>query len=387
MLREKALPAAKKELEVLTEFAKSNGFDGESLALWDVPYWSERQSEKLFGFEEEELRPYFALPNVLSGLFGLCSRIFDVRIEEAKGDAPVWHPDVQFFKVLDGPTGEHLASFYLDPYARPEDKRGGAWMGTCVGSSKVLGRKPVAYLTCNGSPPVDGKPSLMTFSEVTTLFHETGHGLQHMLTEVEHAPAAGINGVEWDAVELPSQFMENWCYDEGTVYGAGMATHYETGEPLPRDLFDQLCAQRTYMAGSGMLRQLYFGVLDMELHHRYDPKGKESPFDVQKKIAAQYTVLPPLDDDRFLCAFSHIFAGGYSAGYYSYKWAEVLSADAFAAFEEVGLENEEAVRETGRRFRKTVLALGGGRHPSDVFRDFRGRDPSPDALLKHSGLL
>ena len=387
MLREKALPAAKKELEVLTEFAKSNGFDGESLALWDVPYWSERQSEKLFGFEEEELRPYFALPNVLSGLFGLCSRIFDVRIEEAKGDAPVWHPDVQFFKVLDGPTGEHLASFYLDPYARPEDKRGGAWMGTCVGSSKVLGRKPVAYLTCNGSPPVDGKPSLMTFNEVTTLFHETGHGLQHMLTEVEHAPAAGINGVEWDAVELPSQFMENWCYDEGTVYGAGMATHYETGEPLPRDLFDQLCAQRTYMAGSGMLRQLYFGVLDMELHHRYDPKGKESPFDVQKKIAAQYTVLPPLDDDRFLCAFSHIFAGGYSAGYYSYKWAEVLSADAFAAFEEVGLENEEAVRETGRRFRKTVLALGGGRHPSDVFRDFRGRDPSPDALLKHSGLL
>ena len=387
MLREKALPAAKKELEVLTEFAKSNGFDGESLALWDVPYWSERQSEKLFGFEEEELRPYFALPNVLSGLFGLCSRIFDVRIEEAKGDAPVWHPDVQFFKVLDGPTGEHLASFYLDPYARPEDKRGGAWMGTCVGSSKVLNRKPVAYLTCNGSPPVDGKPSLMTFNEVTTLFHETGHGLQHMLTEVEHAPAAGINGVEWDAVELPSQFMENWCYDEGTVYGAGMATHYETGEPLPRDLFDQLCAQRTYMAGSGMLRQLYFGVLDMELHHRYDPKGKESPFDVQKKIAAQYTVLPPLDDDRFLCAFSHIFAGGYSAGYYSYKWAEVLSADAFAAFEEVGLENEEAVRETGRRFRKTVLALGGGRHPSDVFRDFRGRDPSPDALLKHSGLL
>ena len=352
-----------------------------------MPYWSERQSEKLFGFEEEELRPYFALPNVLSGLFGLCSRIFDVRIEEAKGDAPVWHPDVQFFKVLDGPTGEHLASFYLDPYARPEDKRGGAWMGTCVGSSKVLDRKPVAYLTCNGSPPVDGKPSLMTFNEVTTLFHETGHGLQHMLTEVEHAPAAGINGVEWDAVELPSQFMENWCYDEGTVYGAGMATHYETGEPLPRDLFDQLCAQRTYMAGSGMLRQLYFGVLDMELHHRYDPKGKESPFDVQKKIAAQYTVLPPLDDDRFLCAFSHIFAGGYSAGYYSYKWAEVLSADAFAAFEEVGLENEEAVRETGRRFRKTVLALGGGRHPSDVFRDFRGRDPSPDALLKHSGLL
>merc|ERR1719440_500231 len=301
---------------------------------------------------------------------------------DASDEAPRWHPDVQFFKVLDAESGDHLASFYLDPYARPENKRGGAWMGVCVGRSAVLDRKPVAYLTCNGSPPVAGKPSLMTFSEVTTLFHEMGHGLQHMLTRVPHAPAAGISGVEWDAVELPSQFMENWCYDAETIYGTGMAKHYETGEPLPRELFDKLCEQKTYQAGLGMLRQLYFGALDMTLHHRFDPAAGKTPFDVQKEVAARFTVMPPLEEDRFLCAFSHIFAGGYSAGYYSYKWAEVLSADAFAAFEEAGLSKEDEVQAVGRRFRDTVLALGGGRHPSDVYRDFRGRDPSPEALLR-----
>jgi len=372
----------------LTAFAKENGFEGEQLELWDLTFWSERQSEALFGFEEEELRPYFALPNVLNGLFGLCKRIFGVDITRADGEAPIWHPDVQFFKVVDEETGEHIASFYLDPYSRPESKRGGAWMDVCLGKSKALDRKPVAYLTCNGSPPVGDKPSLMTFNEVTTLFHETGHGLQHMLTQVAHGPAAGINGVEWDAVELPSQFMENWCYDESTLYDAGLAKHYETGEPLPKHFFNKLCEQKTYQAGMAMLRQLYFGTLDMELHHRYDPEtDARSPFDVQAEIAKQYTVLSPLPNDRFLCAFGHIFAGGYSAGYYSYKWAEVLSADAFAAFEEVGLDNEDAVREVGRKFRATVLALGGGRHPSEVYRDFRGRDPSPEALLRHSGLL
>lgn len=260
-------------------------------------------------------------------------------------------------------------------------------MGVCQGRSKVLDRIPVAYLTCNGSPPVGDKPSLMTFNEVTTLFHETGHGLQHMLTKVEHAPAAGISGIEWDAVELPSQFMENWCYDEGTVYGAGMAVHFETGEPLPRELFEKLCAQKTYQAGMAMLRQLYFGAMDIELHHRYDPATESrTPFDVQREIADRYTVVPPLQEDRFLCAFGHIFAGGYSAGYYSYKWAEVLSADAYAAFEEVGLDNDEAIGALGRRFKATVLGAGGSRHPEDVYRDFRGREATPDALLRHSGL-
>ena len=260
-------------------------------------------------------------------------------------------------------------------------------MDVCIGKSKALKRDvPTAYLTCNGSPPVGDKPSLMTFDEVNTLYHEMGHGLQHMLTKVEDGDAAGINGVEWDAVELPSQFMENWCYDPATVYDAGMAKHYETGEPLPRELFGKLCEQRTFQAGMGMIRQLMFGALDMRLHHTYDPRGEQTPFELQHELAERYAVLPPLPDDRFLCSFGHIFAGGYSAGYYSYKWAEVLSADAFAAFEEAGLDDEQAVREVGRRFRDTVLALGGGTAPSDVFRAFRGRDPSPEPLLRHSGL-
>ena len=388
MLLAKAMPAAQAELAELTAFAKAKGFDEpDGITLWDVPFWSERQSEEKFGFEEEELRPYFALPNVLDGLFSLCKRIFGVDIVEATADATVWQKDVQFFHVNDEQSGERLASFYLDPYARPENKRGGAWMDVCVGKSSKMGRLPVAYLTCNGSPPVDGKPSLMTFSEVTTLFHETGHGLQHMLTTVPHKPAAGIENVEWDAVELPSQFMENFCYDEGTIYGSGLAKHYATGEPLPKELFAKLCEQKTYQAGMGMVRQLYFGALDMALHHHYDPKGDTTPFELQQELAKRFSVLPPLPDDRFLCGFGHIFAGGYAAGYYSYKWAEVLSADAFAAFEEVGLDDEEAVREVGRRFRDTVLSLGGGTHPSEVFRAFRGRDPSPDALLRHSGLI
>eukprot|EP00640_Fibrocapsa_japonica_P000962 CAMPEP_0113943386 /NCGR_PEP_ID=MMETSP1339-20121228/23221_1 /TAXON_ID=94617 /ORGANISM="Fibrocapsa japonica" /LENGTH=820 /DNA_ID=CAMNT_0000948241 /DNA_START=97 /DNA_END=2559 /DNA_ORIENTATION=+ /assembly_acc=CAM_ASM_000762 len=384
-LNEKALPAAKDELGELTEFAKANGFD-EKLELWDVTFWSERRKEELLGFQEEELRPYFKLDAVLGGMFDLASRLFGVTIEKAaEGEVEVWHPDASFYNVKSVETCEQVASFYLDPYSRPAEKRGGAWMDVCVGRSKVMDKKPVAYLVCNGSPPVGDKPSLMTFREVETLFHEFGHGLQHMLTKIEYADAAGINNVEWDAVELPSQFMENWCYDEPTVYG--FANHYETGEPLPKELFEKLKAQRTYGAGLMMTRQLNFGQLDMELHARYDPEDESKTVrDVQKEVAAKYSVLPPLDEDRFLCAFGHIFAGGYAAGYYSYKWAEVMSADAFGAFEEVGLHNEDKVREVGQRFRNTVLAMGGGRDPMQVFKDFRGREPSPEALLRHSGL-
>eukprot|EP00752_Nemacystus_decipiens_P012062 g10693.t1 len=383
MLREKSYPAAERELEELKAYAKENGHEGD-LALWDVTYWSERRKEELYAFSEEELRPYFALPEVLQGMFGLAGRLFGVTITPADGEAEVWNPDVRFFNIKDKSSGDHVASFYLDAYSRPEDKRGGAWMGVCLGASKVLERDPVAYLTCNGSPPVGDTPSLMTFREVETLFHEFGHGLQHMLTTMKDGDCAGINGVEWDAVELPSQFMENWCYHKPTV--DQFAKHHETGETLPTDLFNKLCAQRTYMAGSTMLRQLYFGQLDMELHHRYDPSGDEALLDVQRRVAKEFTVLPPLPEDRFLCAFGHIFAGGYAAGYYSYKYAEVMSADAFAAFEEAGLDDEEAVSSVGMRFKDTVLAMGGGRHPSKVFRDFRGRDPTPEALLKHSGL-
>jgi oligopeptidase A len=227
-------------------------------------------------------------------------------------------------------------------------------------------------------------PWPILFSEVETLFHEFGHGLQHMLTQVDYASAAGINNVEWDAVELPSQFMENWCYDRPTI--VGIARHYETGEQLPEDYYQKLLAARTYMSGSSMLRQLHFSAVDLELHHRYRGGGAETAKDVRNRIAQTTTILPPLPEDAFLCSFSHIFSGGYAAGYYSYKWAEVLSADAFAAFEEVGLDNEAEVAATGRRFRDTVLALGGSKPPSEVFKAFRGREPSTAALLRHSGL-
>ena len=251
---------------------------------------------------------------------------------------------------------------------------------------KALSTKPVAYLVCNGSPPVGEKPSLMTFREVETLFHEFGHGLQHMLTRVEYGDAAGISGVEWDAVELPSQFMENWAYDKPTLYK--FAKHYSSGDPLPLDLFDKVKKAKNFQSGLGMVRQLLFSAVDMKLHSEYDPSdASQSPFDVFQSIATNYAVVPPLKDDRFLCSFSHIFAGGYSAGYFSYKWAEVMSADAFAAFEEAGLDNESAVKEMGKKFRDTVLSKGGSRHPALVYRDFRGRSPSPDALLRHSGLV
>lgn len=383
-LRDVSYDAAKQDYENLKSFAETD-----DLQPWDVAYWAERQREAKFAFNAEELRPYFPLPRVLEGLFSLAERIFEVAIAPADGIASVWHKDVRYFEVKR--EGEPIAYFYLDPYSRPGEKRGGAWMDDCLGRGKVTvqGKSqvqlPVAYLVCNQTPPVDDKPSLMTFEEVTTLFHEFGHGLQHMLTTVDYPGAAGINNVEWDAVELASQFMENWCYDRATLFG--MAKHYETGEPLPEEYYQKLLAARNYMSGSGMLRQIHFSLVDLELHHRYQPGGAETPKDVRDRLAKTTTILPPLPEDSFLCSFGHIFAGGYAAGYYSYKWAEVLSADAFAAFEEVGLENEKAVVETGNRFRDTVLALGGSQPPMAVFKAFRGREPKTEALLRHSGLL
>lgn len=389
-LRRASYDAAKKEFEELKAFAAAQGApEANDLKHWDVSYWAERQREEKFAFSDEELRPYFPLPQVLNGLFNLVKRIFGVSVTAADGQAPVWHEDVRYFQIADE-SGEAIAYFYLDPYSRPAEKRGGAWMDDCVGRAKItttngtVTRKPVAYLVCNQTPPVDGKPSLMTFREVETLFHEFGHGLQHMLTKVDYAGAAGINNVEWDAVELPSQFMENWCYHRETLLG--MAKHYETGETLPEHYYQKLLAARNYMSGSAMLRQLHFGIVDLELHHRYQPGGNESVNDVRNRIAKTTTVLPPLPEDAFLCSFGHIFAGGYAAGYYSYKWAEVLSADAFSAFEEAGLEDSQAITATGKRFRETVLALGGSKHPMEVFKSFRGREPSTEPLLKHSGL-
>lgn len=246
-------------------------------------------------------------------------------------------------------------------------------------------RLPVAHMVCNQTPPVGDKPSLMTFREVETVFHEFGHALQHMLTKQDEGLVAGIRGIEWDAVELPSQFMENWCYQRDTLMS--IAKHYETGEPLPEEVYLKLLAAKTFRAGSLSLRQIRFASLDLELHTKYNPDGPESVYDIDNRVAQRTQVIPPLPEDRFLCSFNHIFAGGYAAGYYSYKWAEVLSADAFSAFEDAGLDSDKTIRETGHRFRETILALGGGKSPLEVFVEFRGREPSPEPLLRHNGLL
>lgn len=381
-----AYPIAQRELAELQTFARERRVTA-PLAHWDIPYWAERLREHKYAYTDEELRPYFSLDRVLDGLFALCQRLFGITVRAAQKPVPRWHADVRFYDIHNE-HGSHVASFYLDPYSRPENKRGGAWMNDCIQrsvSSRYGTRLPVAHLVCNGTPPSGGVPSLMTFREVETLFHEFGHGLQHMLTTVDFRDAAGISGVEWDAVELPSQFMENWCLHRPTLMA--MARHYATGAKLPDALFEKLRAAKTYRAASAMLRQLQFGMTDMALHSVYDPTQGVSPFDLERQIAARTSLLPPLPENRFLCSFGHIFGGGYAAGYYSYKWAEVLSADAFAAFEEAGLDDTTAVAATGRRYRDTILAQGGSRHPMEIFREFRGREPDPTALLRHNGLL
>ncbi|MEI8027955.1 MAG: M3 family metallopeptidase [Pseudomonadota bacterium] len=379
-LREASLEPAKRELSEIEAFAKDNGHKS-PLYHWDIPFWAKRLEENKYSFTDEMIQPYFSIEKVLTGLFELTEKIFGIKVKCATEEASIWHQDVGFYKIFDE-SGEHIASFFLDPYSRPETKRGGAWMDDVVGKrvTKKERRIPVAHLVCNFTPPVGDKPSLLTFNEVETMFHEFGHGLQHMLTKIGYSDVSGISGVEWDAVELPSQFMENWCYHQQTLLG--MAKHYKTGETLPLDLYRKINEARTYRAGMLSLRQLTFGLIDMLLHSSEKADVKAIEMEVAKKTA----VLPVLPEDRSLCSFSHIFSGGYAAGYYSYKWAEVLSADAFEAFEEVGLENQDAVSKVGRKFKDTVLGLGGSLHPSEVFKLFRGRDPSPKALLRHSGL-
>ena len=382
-LRTAAWDAAVKDLEDIRGLRSSRGESG-PLNVWDVAYWAERLREERYAYTDDELRPYFPFEKVLDGLFLLLGRLFEIEIRQQK-DVSVWHPDVRFYRVHDA-AGTLIASFYLDPYSRPENKRGGAWMDDCLGRRKsgTGVQLPVAHLVCNQTPPHGDTPSLMSFREVETLFHEMGHGLQHMLTKVDFADAAGINGIEWDAVELPSQFMENWCYHRPTLLG--LTGHYQTGEPLPESLFEKVRAARNFRAGSMTLRQLLFGMTDIALHCDFDLNGPETVHELNRRHSQQMSVLPMLPEDRSLCSFTHIFSGGYAAGYYSYKWAEILSADAFSAFEEAGLDNVASIQETGRRFRDTVLALGGSRHPMDVFRTFRGREPQVDALLRHTGL-
>ena len=423
-LRAAAYPVAQAELAQLRACAQRHGCpEAEDFKPWDVSYWSELLRQESFELDSEALRPYFPLDQVLQGLFQLCQRLFDIRIVDAdqvhgnnlaandlttsnlaggdldgnnlsgeninrKSLAPRWHADVRFFHVLDAASELPLASFYLDPFSRPGSKRGGAWMDECLGrgatgsGAPVL---PVAYLICNQSPPLGDTPSLMTFDEVETLFHEFGHGLQHMLTTVDRPQAAGINQVEWDAVELPSQFMENWCYDRATLFG--MARHWQSGAPLPEEEYQKLLAARTFMGGSATLRQVHLALTDLRLHSSWTPTSGETPDQLRRKLAPSTTILEPIKEDAFLCAFSHIFAGGYAAGYYSYKWAEVLSADAFSAFEEVGLDQEDEIVAIGRRFRATVLSLGGSRSPAEVYEQFRGRPANTEALIRHSGLV
>ncbi|XP_072966459.1 probable cytosolic oligopeptidase A [Typha angustifolia] len=389
-LRSASWDHAVQDMEDLRTFAKDSGaLEANELTHWDINFWSERLRESKYDINEEELRPYFALPKVMDGLFSLAKKLFNINIEPADGLAPVWNNDVRFYCVKDS-SGSPVAYFYFDPYSRPSEKRGGAWMDEVFSRSRVLARKgpvrlPIAHMVCNQTPPVGDKPSLMTFREVETVFHEFGHALQHMLTKQDEGLVAGIRGIEWDAVELPSQFMENWCYHRDTLLR--IAKHYETGESLPEEVYLKLLAAKTFRAGSLSLRQIRFASVDLELHTKYVPGGTLSISDIDRNVGEKTQVIPPLPEDRFLCSFSHIFAGGYAAGYYSYKWAEVLSADAFSAFEDAGLDDDKAIIETGHRFRETILALGGGQSPLEVFVAFRGREPSPEPLLRHNGLL
>ncbi|KAK9110784.1 hypothetical protein Sjap_018844 [Stephania japonica] len=390
-LRSASWGPAVQDMEDLKNFASDQGAqEANDLSHWDINFWSERLRESKYDINEEELRPFFSLPKVMDGLFSLAKMLFQIDIEPADGLAPVWHKDVKFYHVKDS-RGEPIAYFYFDPYSRPSEKRAGAWMDEVVARSRALARDgsaarlPVAHMVCNQTPPLGKKPSLMTFREVETVFHEFGHALQHMLTRQDEGLVAGIRGIEWDAVELPSQFMENWCYQRDTLLS--IAKHFETGESLSEEVYQKLLAARTFRAGSLSLRQIRFASVDLELHSKYLPGGSESIYDIDRRVAERTQIIPLLPEDRFLCSFSHIFAGGYAAGYYSYKWAEVLSADAFSAFEEAGLDNDKAIKETGHRFRETILALGGGKAPLEVFVEFRGREPSPEALLRHNGLL
>lgn len=387
MIYSKAKVHAVKELESLHSYVEKETGQ-KTLNLWDIGYWSERLKEKELDFKEEELKKYFPLESVLEGLFKVANNLFSIDIKEmdvTKEGVDVWDKNVKFFKIYE--NNKHISSFFLDPFARAGEKRGGAWMDSCIGKNKYLGHNPVAYLVCNGSPPTkdkDGnkKPSLLSFRDVETLFHEFGHGLQHMLTRVEDGGAAGINNIEWDAVELPSQFMENWCYHKPTVMS--FARDFETGERMPDSLFNKIIKQRTYRNGGGTLRQIYFAMTDLYLYSEL--KENEEPIEAMRKMANKYLVKKIDDNDRFICSFSHIFAGGYSAGYYSYKWAEVMSADAFSAFEEIDMNNLVELKKVGMRFRETVLAKGGGTDPAKVFFEFRGHKPDPEALLRHNGI-
>ncbi|MCW0504825.1 oligopeptidase A [Aeromonas piscicola] len=378
-LAAKSLPQGKAELEEIRTFAAEQHGQSE-LAAWDLPYYAEKLKQHKFSISDEQLRPYFPANKVVKGLFEVVRRVFGIKVRERLG-IDTWHPDVRFYDIFDA-EDELRGSFYLDLYAR-EHKQGGAWMDVCLGRRYRQDgslQKPVAYLTCNFNGPVDGKPALFTHNEVVTLFHEFGHGIHHMLTQIDVAGVAGINGVAWDAVELPSQFLENWCWESEAL--AFISGHHETGEPLPADLLEKMLTARNFQAAMQMLRQLEFALFDFRLHQEFDPANPDQIPALLAEVRSQVAVMTPPAFNRFQHSFSHIFAGGYAAGYYSYKWAEVLSADAYSRFEEEGIFNPA----TGQSFLKNILEKGGSKEPMELFRAFRGREPRVDALLRHSGI-
>ena len=381
-LATRARPHAEKDWDELRAFA-SKELGLSELAPWDVAYAAEKLRQQRYAFSENEVKQYFPEPAVLKGLFTVTETLFGVQIKP--DDAPVWHKDVRFFRV-ENRDGSLVAQFYLDLYAR-EGKRGGAWMDDARSRAKRGDgvQTPVAYLTCNFSAPVGGKPACFTHDEVITLFHEFGHGLHHMLTRVDELGVSGINGVEWDAVELPSQFMENFCWEWDVL--SSMSSHVDTGASLPRALFDKMIAAKNFQSGLGTLRQIVFSMFDMLLHVDFDPAGALAVNDFARDINERYHVIPQAPFSRWPNTFSHIFAGGYAAGYYSYKWAEVLSADAYAAFEEAAAANGSVLdAATGTRYRREILEVGGIRPAMDSFKAFRGREPKIDALLRHNGM-
>jgi len=377
-LADKSWRQGRKDLAELRGFAEQQ-YGIRDLQSWDMSYYAEKMRQRSYQLSQEEVKTYFPATRVLPGLFAIVRRLYGLSISEITR-FETWHPDVRFFQINDQ-SGHIRGQFYLDLYARAK-KRGGAWMDDCVGRKRTEDdlQIPVAYLTCNFTPPTGDMPALLSHDEVTTLFHEFGHGLHHMLTKVDHLGVSGINGVEWDAVELPSQFMENWCWEKDAL--ALMSGHFETGEPLPDELFRKMLAAKNFQAGMMMLRQLEFSLFDFRLHHDYAPDKGARIYEILEQVRNQVAVVKPPKFNRFAHSFAHIFAGGYAAGYYSYKWAEVLSSDAFSLFEEKGIFD----RDTGDAFLTNILEQGGSRDAMALFVTFRGREPTIDALLRHSGI-
>lgn len=374
----RSVERARGELAELADFARDlHGV--ETLEPWDISYYSEKLRQHRYQIGSEELRPYFPMTRVLPGMLAVVERLFGLAITEVTG-VETWHPEVRFFEIRDR-SGALRGQFYLDPYAR-QNKRGGAWMDVCTNRLHTprCDQIPVAYLVCNFTPPVDGKPSLLTHTEVETLFHEFGHGLHHMLTKVDYPAVAGISGVPWDAVELPSQFLENWCWERESL--DLIAGHVDTGAPLPEDLYGRMQAAKNFQSAMQMVRQLEFALFDFRIHLEYDPARGGRVYDILDQVRDRVSVMKPPAFHRFAHSFSHIFAGGYGAGYYSYKWAEVLSADAFSLFEERGVFDPAA----GASFRENILEKGGSADAMDLYVAFRGRPPTVDALLRHSGI-